>query len=161
MVWKRKVKKSFHFGHFIFSYFHSLLQDQPHKWLHTGLTSFLWQHLGSSNVLSIPFAIEALGLLCTCTRLMKSRNKFIRMRSLFLSLLRYSWYTTVCKFKVYNMVIWSTYIMWNDYHIRMLTPPSPYMITISLFVVRLLKLTLLAAFSTGYGAANYSHHAVH
>ena len=35
----------------------------------------------------------------------------------FLSIpLRYHWHMTLYKFKVYNMMIWYMYILWNNYH---------------------------------------------
>lgn len=30
--------------------------------------------------------------------------------------LRYNWHGTLCKFKLYNMLIWYTYTLQNDYH---------------------------------------------
>lgn len=37
----------------------------------------------------------------------------------FPALLRYNWRLTLYKFKIYNMVIWQIYILWNDYHSRL------------------------------------------
>ena len=34
----------------------------------------------------------------------------------FLALLRYNWQITLCEFKLYNVMIWYTYILWNNYH---------------------------------------------
>ena len=32
------------------------------------------------------------------------------------ALLKYNWHITLCKFKVYSVVIWYMYILQNDYH---------------------------------------------
>lgn len=32
------------------------------------------------------------------------------------ALLRYNWHTTLCKFKVYNVMVWYTHILQNVYH---------------------------------------------
>jgi len=31
-------------------------------------------------------------------------------------IVRFNWHTTLCKFKVYSMMIWYIYILWNDCH---------------------------------------------
>ena len=47
-----------------------------------------------------------------------SVHSFIYLKISFLppALLRYNWHVTLCKFKVYSVMIWITYILQNDYH---------------------------------------------
>ena len=40
------------------------------------------------------------------------------LQSIYLTL-RYNWHITWCKFKVYNVMIWFKYILWNAYHRRL------------------------------------------
>lgn len=52
----------------------------------------------------------------------KSSYVFYILLFLFLffpALWRYSWHTMLYKFKVYNLMIWFTYILWNDYTVRL------------------------------------------
>ena len=45
---------------------------------------------------------------------------FFQSNDFFLSqaLLRYNWHTTLCKFNIYNLMIWQTCMLQNYYHIK-------------------------------------------
>ena len=33
--------------------------------------------------------------------------------------IRYNWHITLCKFKMYNVMIWYLFILWNDYYSKL------------------------------------------
>lgn len=81
----------------------------------------------------------------------------------FLALLWYNWHITLYTFKVYSVMIWYTYVLQNDGHIR-LTPPSPHIITggslcACAHTVRTFKIHAL--FPSTHYTISHSHHVPH
>lgn len=58
--------------------------------------------------------------------------------------LRYNWLTTLHTFKVYDLMIWSMYILENDHHSKFTKQPLPHIVTI--LFLRTFKIYCLRSF---------------
>ena len=79
---------------------------------------------------------------------MKTALLLFLFRGFSQALLRYNWHKTLCKFKVYNVMIWYMYMLWNNdhnkvsWHIYHLTS----LLCVCIYVVRTFKIYSLINF---------------
>lgn len=119
---------------FICASFHLLSQNYPYADMDLGSTIYI-----GSKCLQWRFKFHSHCWLCLCPQIFELEfwhQKFpkfcVQELVLFLpSFIEINWHIILCKFTMYNMMIWNMYIFWNDCHNKVSWHySSPHRITI-------------------------------